>query len=132
MTLLVPNDAELIILETFLNKAPSEDLIIHLYASDTSPSETDLVGTYTEVTGGGYSAQNLTAASWVVVPGNPTAATHPITTFAFTAGVGNVYGYYVTQVTSGKLMWSERFVGAPVNIQNNGDQIVVTPKITVE
>lgn len=132
MTLLVPNGSEQIMLEAFLNKTAPQDLVLRLYSSDTTPSESDTEATYTEVTGGGYSAANITAASWTITPGNPTTAAYPEVTFAFTGAVGNVYGYYVTQVTSGSLMWAERFTNGPFNIQNNGDEIKITPQITLE
>ena len=132
MTLLVPNSAEAIILANFLNKTAPQDLRLKLYSSDTTPSETDTEATYTETTGGGYVQQALTASSWTVTPGNPTTAAYPEATFTFTGAAGNVYGYYVVQSISGALMWAERFTNAPLNIQNNGDEIRVTPQITLE
>lgn len=132
MTLLVPNASEVVIMENFLNKTAPQDLVLKLYSSDTTPAETDTELTYTETTGGGYAAAPLTAASWVVTPGNPTSAAYPEVTFTFTGAAGNVYGYYVVQAISGALMWAERFTNAPFNIQNNGDEIRVTPQITLE
>jgi hypothetical protein len=132
VTLLVPDSAEVIMLEAFLNKTAPEDLVIRLYSSNTTPAEADTVVTYTETTGGGYAAQNVTAASWTVTPGNPSSAAHPEITFTFSGAAGNVYGYYITQLTSGDLMWAERFNGAPFNIQNAGDEIKITPRITLE
>ena len=132
MTLLVSNASEAIMLEAFLNKTAPQDLVLRLYSSDTTPAESDTVATYTEVTGGGYAASSLTAANWTVTPGNPTTAAYPEVTFTFTGSAGNVYGYYLTQLTSGLLMWSELFTNGPFNIQNNGDQIKITPQITLE
>lgn len=132
MTLLVPNASEVIIMENFLNKSAPQDLVLKLYSSDTTPAETDTEATYTETTGGGYADVSLTAASWVVTPGAPTSAAYPEITFTFTGTVGNVYGYYVVQAVSGALMWSERFTNGPFNIQNNGDEIRITPNITLE
>jgi len=37
-----------------LNKTPSEDLVIRLYANDVTPAESDTEADYTEATGGGY------------------------------------------------------------------------------
>ena len=132
MTLLVPNAAEAIIMENFLNKTAPQDLVLKLYSSDTTPAETDTVATYTETSGGGYTDEALTAGSWVVTPGNPTTAAYPEITFAFTGVAGNVYGYYLVQAISGDLVWAERFTNAPLNIQNNGDEIKITPQITLE
>lgn len=132
MTLLVPNVGEVIIMENFLNKTAPEDLRLKLYSSDTTPSESDTDATYTETSGGGYADEALTAASWVVTPGNPTSGAYPEVVFTFTGAAGNVYGYYVVQETSGDLMWAERFTNAPLNIQNNGDEIRITLQITLE
>jgi len=132
MTLLVPNSSEAIILENFLNKTAPEDLVLKLYSSDTTPSESDTELTYTETSGGGYADVPLTAASWTVTPGSPSTAAYPEVTFTFTGAAGNVYGYYVVQATSGALMWAERFTNAPLNIQNNGDEIRITLQITLE
>lgn len=132
MTLLVPNASEVIIMENFLNKTAPQDLVLKLYSSNTTPAETDTVAAYTELSGGGYSDIDLVAANWIVTPGNPTSAAYPEQTFTFTGAAGNVYGYYVVQAVSGALMWAERFTNAPLNIQNNGDEIRITLQITLE
>lgn len=132
MALVVGNAAEVIMLNYILNKDTIEDLVIHLYGNDQTPVETDLIGDYTEISGGGYAAVNLTAGSWVVTSGTPTSADYPQITWTFTGAVGNVYGYYVTRQTGGELMWAERFTNGPFNIQNNGDVIRVTPRLTLE
>jgi len=132
MTLLVPNAAEVIIMENFLNKTAPQDLVIKLYSSDTTPAETDTVATYTETSGGGYSDETLVAANWTVTPGAPTSASYPEVVFAFTGAAGNIYGYYIVQAVSGDLVWAERFTNGPFNVQNNGDEIKVTPNITLE
>lgn len=132
MTLLVPNTAEVIFLEVFLNKTPAEDLRLKLFSSNTTPTESDAVGDYTETSGGGYTDVAVVAANWTVTPGNPTTAAYPEHIFAFTGAAGNVYGYYVVQAVSGALLWAERFTNAPLNIQNNGDEIRITLQITLE
>lgn len=62
----------------------------------------------------------------------PSTAHYAEQTYTFTGALGNVYGYYLTEATSGQIKWSERFTSAPLNIANNGDQIKVTPIITLE
>ena len=131
MSLVVPNTAEATMLKYTLNAEAPEDLVIRLYSNDIIPSQTDSVTDYTEVTGGGYAAQNLIAGAWIVTEGNPSTATHPLVTWVFTAAVGNVYGYYITRQTTGDLFWAERFLNAPYNIQNVNDEIRVTPKISL-
>lgn len=132
MALVVPNGSEAQMLNYILNKTTPEDLTIRLYSNDITPGETDVVGTYTEVTGGGYSSISLTPASWTVTPGNPSSGEHTQVTWTFTGSVGLVYGYYITRDSTSDLFWAERFTSGPFNIQNNGDEIRVTPRLTLE
>lgn len=91
----------------------------------------------------GYTVQSVTNSTNLVLTSTagtqsgvaystPTTAHYAEQTYTFTGALGNVYGYYLTETTSGQLKWSERFSGAPLNIANNGDQIKVTPIITLE
>jgi len=132
MALVVPNQGEQIALEALLNKTAPQNLVLRLYTNDVTPGETDTEAAYTEASGDGYAAENLTASSWVVTPGAPTSAAYPQVTFTFTGALGNVYGYYLTQAVSGKLVYAERFSDGPYAIANNGDQIKVTPTITCD
>lgn len=132
MALTVGNAAEVIFLNYIVNKDAVEDIVIHLYGNDYVPVETDIIGNYTEISGGGYTDVTLTPANWTVTAGTPSSADYPQITWAFTGTVGNVYGYYLTRQTGGELMWAERFTNGPFNIQNNGDVIRVTPRLTLE
>lgn len=132
MTLVVPNTAELDILSAYLNKTAPEDLVVKLYTNNITPGDTDTAATYTEASGYGYSAQALTAASWAITAGDPTVAVYPELTFGFTGALGNVYGYFVVGASTGRIKWAERFTTGPFNILNNGDEIRVTPRLTME
>lgn len=132
MALVVPNQGEQLLLDAFTGKTAGQNLVLRLFTSNTTPAETDTEATYTEATGNGYAAITLTAANWTTTPGAPTNTAYAEQTFTFTGALGNVYGYYFTQVTSGKLVWAERFTSAPFNIANNGDQIKITPQITAD
>jgi hypothetical protein len=134
MALLVPNQGEQIALEALLNKTAPQNLDLKLYKNNKTPSETDTEVDYTEADFTGYAAIQLTAASWTVTPGAPTEAAYPQQTFASTAGSQNqdVYGYYLVQRTSGKLVYAERFSNGPYNIANDGDEIKVTLKLTAD
>lgn len=132
MALTVPNSAELIIIQYVLNVSTPEGLVLHLYSNNILPQETDTISNYIEVTGGGYASVSLVAGNWNIVAGTPTTAEHSEVVFTFTGAVGNVYGYFVTRTTGGELFWSERFTNGPFNIQTNGDEIRVTPRLTLE
>jgi hypothetical protein len=132
MTLVVPNTSEVIIMENFLNVAVPQDLVLKLYSNNLDPDETTTVADLTELSGGGYSDVALVAGDWTVNSGGPTVATYPEIVFNFTGVAGNTYGYYVVQSVSGALLWAEQFSDAPLNVQNNGDEIRVTLRITLE
>lgn len=131
MALLIPNAAEVRMLGNIVNKTASEDLILRLYSNNITPAETDTAATYTEVTGSGYAAKTLTGATWVVTSGAPSDATYPLQTWTFT-GAATVYGYFLTETTSGIIKWAERATSAPINIVTNGSKIELTPTITLD
>lgn len=129
MPLLVPNASEATMLEAVLNKTPAEDLVLRLYTNNKTPAETDTAASYTEASGSGYAAKSLAGASWSVAG---STASYAEQTFTFSGALGQVYGYFVTQATSGKLMWAERFSDGPYSIANNGDAVRVTLNISLE
>jgi hypothetical protein len=46
---------------------------------------------------------------------------------------GNIYGYFIATSTdgTGKLLFVEQFTNGPYNIQQNGDEIKITPSIVI-
>lgn len=132
MALLVPNVGEEVMLHNILNKTAPQNMLLKLYTNNKTPVETDTESDYIEASGSGYSALTLTGSNWTITPGAPSSATYAQQTFTFTGALGNVYGYFVVQETSQKLMWAEIFSNGPYNIQNSGDQIKITPNIQLE
>lgn len=132
MTLVVPNDGEVLALKNFLNHTAPQNQKLRLYKSNTTPAETDTAGSYTESTFTGYAEAALTGSSYTVSAGAPSSAAYAQQTFTSSADqtLENAYGYFVVQTTSGILMWAERFAAAPYAITNNGDNIKITPTIT--
>lgn len=132
MALLVPNNGEGDMLSFIVNKSTPENLVLRLFTNNITPGETDTAASYTEASGSGYSAITLTGASWTITEGAPSNASYAEQTFTFTGALGNVYGYYLTRATSGRIAFAERFSAAPFNITTNGDQIKVTVQITLD
>ena len=132
MALLAPNSSEDVMLQNILNKTAPQNVVLRLYTNNYTPVETSTEANFTEASGFGYASVTLPGASWTITPGNPTSASFAQQTFTFTGTLGNVYGYYMTQLTSGFIMWAERFTDGPYNIVNSGDQIKITPVITLE
>lgn len=133
MTLVVPNAAEDIMLQNVLNKTAPQNGVLKLYKNNYTPVAGSTESSFTEADFTGYSALTLTGASWTIVTGAPSTASYAQQTFSSSAdqSTQNIYGYFVVQATSGKVMWAELFSDGPYPIANNGDQIKVTPKLTL-
>ena len=131
MALNFPNTGENIALEALVNKTAPQNLVLRLYSNNITPSDTDTAGTYTEATFAGYSAITLTGASWgAASAGTITYGSQQTFTRSTTGTAENIYGYYVTQATSGTLVYSERDGAAPFAVTNAGDAIKITPTIS--
>jgi hypothetical protein len=130
MALVFPDQGENISLEAIVNKTAPQNLVLRLYQNNITPGESDTEATYTEATFTGYVAVTLTGSSWGTAAGGTISYAQQTFTSTALQATQNIYGYYLTQVTSGKLVYSERFSDAPYPITNNNDQIKVTPTIT--
>jgi hypothetical protein len=135
MSLLLVDQGEGIALAALVNKTAPQTLVLKLFKNNyaailDATVESDL----TEADFTGYSAITLTGSSWTITPGAPSVASFAKQTFTSSAGSQsqNVYGYYIVQTTSGKLVWAERFADGPYSIVNNGDAISVTPTIQLK
>lgn len=128
---MIPNIGEVKNLQKILD----QNITLKLFSNNVTPAETDDVGTYTEVTGGGYAAKTLTYANWSIVSGSPTIASYAAQDFNFTGattGPGVVYGYYLVD-SDGDLMGAERFPPTVVPFTPTvGSLVRVTPKYGAE
>ncbi len=131
MSLLIQSSAQILALQAFLNSATPQSQTLNLYVNNVTPAETDTAASYTAATGGGYAAISLAGASWTYTSGTPSYGSYAQQTWTFTGALTTnptIYGYYVTQTTSGAIMWAERF-GTSFTPANNGDQLLLTPII---
>jgi len=135
MSLVLCNNGESITLQGLVNKiATPENVKLKLYTNDYTPVEGSTAANFTEASGNGYPAGGvtLTGANWTISGTAPTQAAYPQEIFTFTGALGNVYGYFIVRASSADLLWAERFTDGPYNVVNNGDQIKVTPQITLD
>lgn len=131
MALNFPDVGENIALEVLVNKTASQNLVLRLYSNNITPSDTDTAGTYTEATFPGYAAITLTGASWGAASGGSISYGSAQSFIRSSTGTAEtIYGYYVTQVSSGVLVYSERDGAGPFNVANLNDTIQITPAIT--
>jgi hypothetical protein len=133
MSLTVPNAAELIWLRAVTGKAAMTAWTLRL-ATAVSPalSNATVVAHVTEAAGAGYAAVALTAGTWTETAGTPSHADYPLQSFIFTGpltGNPDVVAYYITRA-DGSLVYIEPL--SPVfTPTNNGDQLDITPVITL-
>lgn len=132
MPLVVPTASENQMLETLLGIDAAEDLVLCLFVNNITPADTDVLGTYTEMSTLGYTNKTLAKASWSVTQVSGKAeASYAQQSWTFTSGTAvTVYGYFLKRATTGDLWYSERFA-TPHTVQNTGDTIRVTPKLTL-
>jgi hypothetical protein len=134
VTILVPNNGEVVALSLLVNKVTTpENLKYQLFATNVTPAETDTAGSYTIAAGGGYADKTLTGASWTVTGGAPSTASFAQQTWTFTGALttnGTVFGYIAVRATSGDIVLAETFTS--FTPANNGDQILLTPQITAD
>lgn len=132
MTMTVPTVGENKLLEFALGFSTPGNQLLKLYTNNVTISDADTASTYTEMSTLGYAPKTLAKGSWTVAQnGGVAQASQPSQTWTFTAGTGvTVYGYFVVDATTGTLLWSEPF-SSPKVIQYTGDQIIITPVITL-
>jgi len=132
MALLVPNVGEEEMLKRIIGDVSGGDVTLHLYGDNITPTETDTVSSYTELTGGNGYSKKVLDGTWTI-SGDPTGASYPEYEFSFNSGTGEtVYGYFVTDSTDTVLLWAERFSDAPYTIPTGGGSIFITPKIQLD
>lgn len=133
MTLILPTNSEKTMLEFSLGVLVPGNQKLKLYVNDYTPVDGSLAANFTEMSTHGYAEKALTKTSWVVTAGgagSPAEGAYAVQTWTFTAAaLVTVYGYFITDTTTGLLLWAERFA-SPKPIENTGDQIIITPKIT--
>ena len=124
----VVNQAE----EHFLDLILAVNYTLRLFKNNVTPGDTLTEGDFTEADFTGYSANAMTGGAWVTTPGDPCTGAYAKQSFTSSAdqAAQTIYGYYVTRTSDGALEWFEKF-DASVTVQYNGDQIDVTPQITL-
>lgn len=127
MALLFPTVGDNLALEAITNKTAPEDLVLKLYTNNITPAKDDEASSYLEASGFGYAGIVLPGASWGAAAFGSIAAPQQI--FTFTGALGNVYGYFIVQQSSGILVYAERFSNGPYPIMTSGDKIEITPTI---
>lgn len=118
--LVVPDEGERILLDRTL-KGPAVDqvLFLGLYKNDVTPNRESTLTDFDPADYAGYVAEALVDAGWsdAVTVGGAAQSTYgdDWITFLSSAGMQDVYGYYVFDPDRG-VCWAERFGDAPFTV----------------
>lgn len=132
--LLVPDVGEKVLLDYLRSSFQSMPLILRLFQNDHVPTPADDITAYVEANFDGYSQ---------IVLGGPWSVASMLDGRAFIAQVvqvwtssgavtpNDIWGYYIVTSDGTRLVLAERFPVAPVLVSAAGDQVVVTPSLTL-
>ncbi len=119
-------------LNALVAKYGADALNLHLFQNNYTPSDSSVIGDFTEATFDGYAAETL--SGWTSASVTAHVATSNATPIAFvkTGSVtsNNIYGYYVTNSANTVMYWAERDGAAPIVMNANGDTYTVTVRDT--
>lgn len=125
--IITSDEGALEILEAYFK---GRDLELRLFTNDHIPADTDTVATYTEAVGGGYDGILLDKNDWTGgIVSNIAQVAQAVKTFTFTGALTtnrDVYGHYVVNTATGKLVYAER-ANDKVTPANPGDIVNITP-----
>lgn len=112
-----------------------DTLRLHLFSNNHTPAAGDTVSAYTECAFSGYSYVTMT--TW----GTPATVTSGLArmeevqhdfTWDGTGSPGDIYGYYVTDPSSGDLLWAERYGSAPFSPTLSQPTFSVLPRMDAQ
>jgi len=130
MTIVVPDESEILILQYVLNMVAPGNVQLRLYTNDPTINDSIVKASLTECTTPGYTAVALTGAGWTTTQtGGVTTAVYSAVAFTFTTGA-TVNGYFITNSGNTKVLFVERFTNAPFSVSSSGGDITINPNIT--
>ncbi len=128
------NEGEIDIISWYLKNSQisrgADSLYLGLYLDTTEPEEDITLATITELALTGYARIQLNDADW---SGAADVATNLAKIFTAGEDWGNVYGYFICNVstgTAGEIIFVEHFSTGPFNVADT-KTIEITPTITV-
>ena len=119
-------------LAALIAKYGADNLLLHLYQNNYTPTDSSVIGSFTEATFDGYASQTI--ATW----STPSVTAHVASSAAapnvFTKSAGStpnsIYGYYVTDSANTVMYWAERDPDAPIPMTSTGNTYTVTVRDT--
>jgi hypothetical protein len=136
MSLYVPNEGEMLLLDMMLKNATATgEYYLHLYNNSYDPVAATTRTSFTDAVFGGYTVATLTrGANWssaTLVSGSAETSYGGGTALAWTctSSTDTIYGYWVEDSTTGKVLWAEKFGTARAMAEN--DVLNLTPKFSL-
>jgi hypothetical protein len=113
----------------------TEELIMGLYKSAKTPANADVIADYTAIEADFSGYARITCAAWVaqlIDVNGRSAVVADFNIFQHDGGPtpNDIYGYFVLNELTGKLMWAEEDPAAPTTLDTLGQQYVVRPRLT--
>lgn len=111
--------------------AHADNFLLKLYINNQTPSDTDTLASYTQVTenDGGYASKELIAANFTVsTVSNIAQVAYAQQQFVFSAGLtagATIYGYFIVD-SDNILIYAER-ASQPFTPVEAGDAVLLTP-----
>lgn len=136
MGLLAPIEGEQVLLGYILNQTPG--FYLRLFTAPVNEADINAsitLASLTEPVDTSYDSQLLEYDNWTIstVGTTTTAAYNDAVSFTFT-GAQSIYGYFVTNTNDGsaKVLWIERFPGAPYTLPVTGGTITISPQLGLQ
>lgn len=131
MAFVTPYVGEVQLLKYMVNYAPADNVVLHLYTNNWTPTSSDTLANYTESVAAGYHSMTLPGSQWTVsTVAGTSSATFATQTFSYSTSE-TLYGYYITNNATSTLLWVELFTGAPFTIPSTGGTLQVNPDLTL-
>lgn len=138
MAMVIPVPSRQLFLKNWLNHTAPQNAVLRLYTNNYtpvigSPSGGSVAADFTEAAGGGYAAKTLAGSSFTLGDDgvNDALASYADQTWTFTGaltGSATIYGWFMTQATSGLLMAAE-LLSDTYTPAVNGDSLTLAPRI---
>lgn len=129
---IVTNEGEKALLD-WMFRGTGENLVLHLFKTNVTPTATSIVADFTESDFTGYVTKTLTRASWNV--GSTDGAGKGLLEYSADQTYSpttdqDLWGYYLVSATGGVLIAAENYGAARAVV--NGDTLTIQPKVTLK
>lgn len=116
-----------------LTNIVAPDFHLHLFSNNATPSDSSVLGDFTESVFTGYAVKTLSHGTWVSLGVSSHIGTfaYPTVVFSNTSGAAaTVYGFFMTDTTNTILISAGLFDGSPITIPATTGTYAFIPTIS--